>query len=106
MNQAVSLGDVSQGGAMTQLSQADIAATMNRALGGFDACVRQEQGRGGALGKVTIDLAIMGDGSVSGVSVKPGSDAFKSCIQARTRSVRFPSFSAPRMGARYSFDVD
>jgi serine/threonine protein kinase len=105
MNQAVNLGDVSSGGAMTQLSRDDIKATMDRQLASFQGCVNQETARGGALGRVSMNMAIMGDGSVQGVSVSAGSDAFKQCIAGRVRSVRFPSFSAPRMGATYAFDL-
>ena len=45
-------------------------------------------------------------GQVLGASVHGGSGSFQSCISGRTRSIHFPSFSAPRMGARYSFSVD
>jgi hypothetical protein len=41
-----------------------------------------------------------------GASVNTGSAAFKSCIGGKVRQIKFPSFPAPRMGARYSFDVD
>jgi hypothetical protein len=55
---------------------------------------------------VKINLAILGSGKVMGASVNTGSGAFKRCIAGKVRSIRFPSFPAPRMGARYSFDVD
>jgi hypothetical protein len=38
--------------------------------------------------------------------VRQGSPAFQACINAKARAIRFPSFPAPRMGARYSFSVD
>ena len=41
-----------------------------------------------------------------GVMAVPSSPGFKKCIAAKVRQISFPSFPAPRMGARYSFGVD
>lgn len=105
MNQIVDLGSAQQGGGEARLSPATVAGVMNRHINSFFSCVSAELRRGGSLGTVQIDLAIAGDGSVLGASTRQGSGSFQACIAGRVRSVRFPSFSAPRMGARFSFSV-
>ena len=79
---------------------------MNRHINSFFGCVSQELRSGGSLGQVQIDLAIAGSGQVLGASTRQGSAQFKSCIAGRVQRIRFPSFPAPRMGARFSFSVD
>jgi hypothetical protein len=106
MNEAVNLGDATMGGSERQLTSADVAGVMNRNINRLFSCVGQELRRGGSLHNVQIDLAIMGNGRVQGASVRQGSPQFKQCIAGRVRGIRFPSFPAPRMGARYSFSVD
>lgn len=106
MNQAMELGDATKGGGERQLTSADVAGVMNRNLNRMFACVGDELRHGGKLGKVTIDLAILGSGKVVGASVNTGSPGFQRCMSAKVQSVGFPAFPAPRMGARYSFNVD
>ncbi|MDH3727327.1 MAG: hypothetical protein OER77_07330, partial [Myxococcales bacterium] len=60
---------------------------------------------GAQLGNVKVDLAIGGNGSVLGATVRGGGTGFQSCMGQEIASVRFPTFGAPRMGARYNFDV-
>ena len=100
MMQAVELGDAKGGGGEQQLSAATVAGVMNGRLNQlFRACVR------GKAGKVKIDIAIAGSGEVLGVSVNGGDAALQRCVAGQVRGIRFPRFSAPRMGARYSFDT-
>lgn len=106
MNQAVNLGDVTSGGGERRLTPADVAGVMNRHINQLFSCVSTELRSGGSLGNVQIDLAIAGNGSVLGASTRQGSPAFRSCIEGRVRRIRFPTFEAPRMGARYAFAVD
>jgi hypothetical protein len=107
MNQAVNLGDVSRGGGgERQLTPGDVAGVMNRNLNSLFSCVSAELRSGGSLSNVQIDLAIAGSGQVLGASSRQGSASFKNCIGNRARGIRFPTFPAPRMGARYSFSVD
>jgi hypothetical protein len=106
MNQAMELGDATKGGGEQQLRASDVEGVMNRKLNSLFGCVGQELRSGGRLGTVQIDLAILGSGQVAGASVNPGSAAFRKCIAAKVRQISFPSFPAPRMGARYSFGVD
>jgi hypothetical protein len=79
---------------------------MNRELNRLFGCVGTELRRGGKLGNVGIDLAILGSGRVAGASVNAGSADFQRCIASQLKGVQFPGFPAPRMGARYSFSVD
>jgi eukaryotic-like serine/threonine-protein kinase len=106
MNQAMELGDATKGGGERQLRVADIQAVMDRKLNSLFGCVSQELRSGGRLGSVQIDLAILGSGQVMGASVSSGSAGFKKCIVGKVRQIGFPQFPAPRMGARYAFDVN
>ncbi|MFW5876753.1 MAG: hypothetical protein ACOCXM_08450, partial [Myxococcota bacterium] len=106
MNQAVEMGDINSAGGQKQLSSGTVASVMDKHINKFFGCVSQELRKGEKLGKVQIDLAIEGSGKVLGASAQPGSSEFQSCIAAKARAVKFPSFSAPRMGARYSFSVE
>jgi serine/threonine-protein kinase len=106
MNEAVELGDATKGGGERQLRPSDIEGVMNRKLNTLFGCVGQELRGGGRLGTVQIDMAIRGSGQVAGASVSTGSPAFKRCIAAKVRQISFPSFPAPRMGARYSFGAN
>jgi serine/threonine protein kinase len=99
MMQAVELGNIGGGGEQ-QLSAGTVAGVMNKHLNQlYGACVR------GKLGHVRIDIAIAGSGQVQGVSVGAGDATFQRCIADQVRRIHFPSFGAPRMGARYSFDT-
>ncbi|MGB0678199.1 MAG: hypothetical protein ACPGUV_00890 [Polyangiales bacterium] len=106
MNQAVNLGDATQGGSQAQLAPAQVAQVMNRNVQRMGPCVAAELRRGQTLSSVQIDLAIAGSGRVMGASVRHGSPDFQRCVAARVRAIRFPTFPAPRMGARYRFQVD
>ncbi|MEY4515100.1 MAG: hypothetical protein RLZZ450_7222, partial [Pseudomonadota bacterium] len=97
MMQAVDLGSATGGGEQ-QLSASTVAGVMNQHLNQlYGACVR------GNPGKVRIDLALAGSGQVLGVSVDGGNGPLQRCVADQVRRIKFPSFSAPRMGARYSF---
>ncbi|MDH3200647.1 MAG: hypothetical protein OEM15_07125 [Myxococcales bacterium] len=104
MQQPVSMGDVTKGCPEKQLSDEQVVAEMDRHLDEmYRECVVREYKRGGKLDTVTIDIAILGDGSVQGATVSPGSRRFRSCILSVVEDVKFPKFEAPRMGARYQF---
>lgn len=107
MSRAVEIGDVSRGGGEGRLTGTQVAGVMNRNLNRFyRACVIPELKGGGQLGSVKVDLAIAGDGSVLGATVRGGGAGFQQCMGNEIAGVRFPSFGAPRMGARYSFTVN
>lgn len=102
MSVPIELGDATMAGGQSRLSPAQVQGVMNRHLNGsIGRCADQASG----LGNVTIDIAIAGSGRVMGVSARQGSGSFKSCIRNAVRRIRFPSFGAPRMGARFSFNA-
>ncbi len=106
MNQAMEMGDATKGGGERQLTISDVQGVMDKRLNSLFSCVSDELRRGGKLQSVRIDLAILGSGQVVGASVSAGSPGFKGCIGGKVRAIKFPDFPAPRMGARYSFDVN
>lgn len=107
MNQAVDLGDISEEGeGMVTLTNEQVASSINRRMSSFSHCVSAELRSGNRLGNVGLDLVIAGNGSVLGVSVRAGSSEFRKCIAAETRQIRFPTFSAPRTSASFSFSVN
>lgn len=99
MNQAVDLGNVEQGGGEQTLTAAQVAGTMNGNVRRFARCI----GIDPSVRSVSMNLAIAGNGSIIGASVSSGSPAFKQCVASTARGIRMPPFSAPRMGASYSF---
>jgi serine/threonine protein kinase len=107
MSQALEIGDASQGGGEGRLTGNQVASVMNRNLNRFyNKCVLPEVKSGGKPGNVKVDLAIAGTGSVMGATVHSGSTGFQDCMGQQIKTVRFPTFGAPRMGARYSFTVN
>ncbi len=107
MSRAVEIGDASQGGGEGRLTGGQVATVMNQHLNRFyNKCVVPEVKSGGKPGSVKVDLAIAGSGSVLGASVYGGSPSFQGCMGNQIKTVRFPSFGAPRMGARYTFTVN
>lgn len=107
MSRAIEIGDASQGGGEGRLTGKQVASTMNRNLNRFyNKCVVPEVNSGGKPGNVKVDLAIAGSGSVMGATVHSGSAGFQGCMAQQIKTVRFPTFGAPRMGARYSFTVN
>ena len=107
MSQAMEIGDASQGGGEGRLTGGQVASVMNRNLNRFyGKCVIPEVKSGGKPGNVKVDLAIAGNGSVMGTTVHGGSAGFQGCMGQQIKSVHFPTFGAPRMGARYSFTVN
>lgn len=108
MNRAVDLGDVTQGGGSeTRLSGNQVAGVVNGGLNKlYRQCVIPELKGGGKLGSVRIDIAIAGNGSVLGASVRNGSSSFRACLARAVGSIKFPKFGAPRMGASYRFSVE
>ena len=105
MNEVVDIGSAAGSGGEGRLSPGTVAGVMNGRINTFFSCVSQELRGGASLGRVRIDMAIAGSGQVIGSSVRAGSPEFQRCIQQRVAAVRFPTFSAPRMGASYSFDA-
>jgi hypothetical protein len=70
-------------------------------------CIYAELKKNPSLSRVSLKFAIEGKtGEVMGVTVTSGgSSEFQSCISSKMKSIKFPTFSAPRMGASFYFDV-
>jgi serine/threonine-protein kinase len=105
MSQVVDMGSATGSGGEGRLSPAQVAGVMNGRINSFFPCVGTELRSGGHLGRVRINVAIAGNGSVLGSSVDSGSPAFQGCIQRVVAGIHFPSFGAPRMGASFAFDA-
>jgi serine/threonine protein kinase len=107
MSRPIEIGDASQSGGEGRLTGGQVASVMNSNLNRFySRCVLPEVQGGGKPGTVKVDLAIAGNGSVMGATVQGGSPAFQGCMGQQIKTVRFPTFGAPRMGARYTFSVN
>jgi serine/threonine protein kinase len=107
MNQAVNLGDVAGNGGQAQLTQNQINAIMSSKGKAIYPCIYGELKRNPSLKKVSLKFAIEGaSGSVMGVDVTSGgSSEFQSCVAQKMKKIKFPTFSAPRMGATFFFNV-
>jgi hypothetical protein len=104
MQRPVAIGDATQKCPERQLSGEQIVAEMDSHLDEmYRRCVVSESRRRRVPTTVTIDIAILGDGSVQGATVSPGSKRLQGCIGDIVENIRFPRFAAPRMGARYQF---
>ena len=79
---------------------------MNRHVNGiFQGCVLRELKKT-PMSSVTIQMVISGKGDVTGATTKPGSKAFQGCVAKKLIAINFPKFSAPRMGADYTFSFE
>jgi hypothetical protein len=104
MQKPAVLGDVTEKCREKQLRDDQIVAEMDAHLDEmYRRCVVAEARHSKIPSTVTIDIAILGDGSVQGATVSPGTQRFRRCIGGIVEKVRFPKFAAPRMGARYQF---
>ncbi len=91
MQKPVSMGDVTKKCREKQLSDQQVVAEMDRQLDTmYRKCVVSEYKRGGKLDTVTIDIAILGDGSVQGATVSPGKQAIPKLRRGRRRRHTVP----------------
>jgi hypothetical protein len=88
------------------LGRADLNAPLQAALPRFTRCVAQEQARGATLSAVQLRLVIASDGRLLGASVDHGSTAFRQCALQVSRSLRWRTFSGPRIGLTWGFSVE
>jgi len=104
MHKPVAMGDATNNCPERQLKEDQVVAQIDSRLDQmYRECVVREAKRGKVPRTVTIDIAILGDGSVQGATVSPGSQRFRGCVGSIVETIRFPTFTAPRMGARYQF---
>lgn len=104
MNQPI---EYNFGGAMggSPLSDAEIAAPLNRSLGRFASCATAEMARGGNARDVRMRIAVGNSGSAIGVTVLNGSGAFRSCVASVVRSIHWRPFGGPRIGFAWGFSL-
>lgn len=107
MTMGVDIGDIDGDGGQTQLSQGQINSVMSKKGKKIYPCIYAELKRNPGLKKVNLKFAIEGKtGRVMGTTVTSGgSSEFKSCVSGKMKSIKFPTFSLPRMGATFYFDV-
>lgn len=107
MAQGVELGNLTSDGGQMQLTQSQINSVMSTQGRKLYPCIYAELKRNPNLKRVSLKFAIEGkSGSVKAITVTSGgSNEFKACIASKMKQIRFPTFSAPRMGATFYFDV-
>lgn len=100
------LGDLTNEGDEEHLRADTIADVMNSHVNDiFNGCVLREM-KSTKLNRIAIQMVISGKGKVAGATTKPGSKPFQRCVARKLIAVRFPKFSAPRMGAEYAFRIE
>ena len=106
MLEPAELGDLSNDEGQAHLSSTKVSETMNRHVNGiFQGCVLRELKKT-PMSRVTIQMVISGKGEVTGATTKPGSKVFQGCVAKKLIAINFPKFSAPRMGADYTFSFE
>lgn len=100
MNMGVNLGAVNDNSGQQQLKPQDITRIMDRNVRRFLPCVA-----GQSVKRVSMDIAIAGDGRIIGVSVNEGDSKLKKCVASKVRSINFPRSSAPRTAASWFFEL-
>jgi serine/threonine protein kinase len=108
MAMGVDIGDLGADGGQMQLTQGQINAVMSSQGKKVYPCIYAELKKNSSLKKVALKFAIDGKtGRVAGVSVTSGgSSELQSCLSSKMKSIQFPTFGAPRMGATFYFDVN
>ena len=108
MAMGVDLGDVAGDGGQMQLTQGQINSVMSSQGKKVYPCIYSELKKNSSLKKVALKFAIDGKtGRVAGVTVTSGgSSELSSCVSSKMKSIQFPTFGAPRMGATFYFDVN
>ncbi|MFW2388790.1 MAG: hypothetical protein ACN4G0_10665 [Polyangiales bacterium] len=100
------LGDLTNEGGEEHLRADTVADIMNGHVNDiFNSCVLKEM-KTAKVSRVAIQMVISGKGKVAGATTKPGSKPFQRCVARKLLAIRFPTFSAPRMGAEYAFRVE
>jgi hypothetical protein len=106
MLEPAELGDLSNDEGQAHLSSTKVSEIMNRHVNGiFQGCVLRELKKT-RMSRVSIQMVISGKGDVTGATTKPGSKTFQGCVAKKLIAINFPKFSAPRMGADYTFSFE
>lgn len=106
MLEPVELGDLSNDEGQQLLSSTKVSDVMNRHLNDiFQGCVLKEI-KNTRMSRISIEMVISGKGEITGATTKPGSKTFQHCVNKKLIAINFPKFSAPRMGAEYTFSIE
>lgn len=106
MLEPAELGDLSNDEGQAHLSSTKVSEVMNGHVNAiFQGCVLREL-KTTRMSRVSIQMVISGKGEVTGATTKPGSKAFQGCVAKKLIAINFPKFSAPRMGAEYTFSFE
>ena len=106
MLEPAELGDLSNDEGQAHLSSTKVSEIMNKHVNEiFQGCVLRELKKT-PMSRVTIQMVISGKGEVTGATTKPGSKGFQGCVAKKLIAINFPQFSAPRMGADYTFSFE
>ena len=106
MLEPAELGDLSNDEGQQLLSSTEVSNIMNRHVNEiFQGCVLREI-KNTRMNRISIQMVISGKGEITGATTKPGSKTFQHCVNKKLIAINFPKFSAPRMGAEYTFSIE
>jgi len=105
MLEPAELGDLTNDEGQQHLSSTKVSDVMNKHINDiFQGCVLREIKKT-RMSRISIQMVISGKGEITGATTKPGSKPFQSCVSRKLIAINFPKFSAPRMGAEYTFSI-
>lgn len=106
MLEPAELGDLENDEGQQHLTSNRIAEVMNGHVNDiFQRCVLREI-KTTEMSRISIQMVISGKGEVTGATTKPGSKTFQRCVNKKLIAINFPKFTAPRMGAEYTFRIE
>jgi len=106
MLEPAELGDLSNDEGQQHLSSTKVSDIMNEHVNDiFQGCVLKEI-KNTRMSRISIQMVISGKGEITGATTKPGGKTFQSCVNKKLIAINFPKFSAPRMGAEYTFSIE
>jgi hypothetical protein len=106
MLEPAELGDLSNDEGQQLLSSTKVSDVMNQHVNDiFQSCVLREI-KNTRMSRISIQMVISGKGEITGATTKPGSKTFQHCVNKKLIAINFPKFSAPRMGAEYTFSIE
>lgn len=106
MLEPAELGELTNDEGQQHLSSNRVADIMNGHVNDiFQGCVLREIKKK-PMSRIAIQMVISGKGEITGATTKPGSKTFQLCVAKKLIAINFPKFSAPRMGAEYTFRVE
>ena len=106
MLEPAELGDLTNDEGQQHLTSTKVSEVMNSHVNDiFQGCVLREIKKT-RMSRISIQMVISGKGEITGATTKPGSKPFQTCVNRKLIAINFPKFSAPRMGADYTFSIE